>query len=453
MRKTETIVMAKKNDPNGEALLQQVIEHLQRQEIPEFPDPDLSALTDAKTHVSSVRTVSLLRRVTMNRRFQLSAGAIAGLAAMLGFVLLWGGNAAQSVSAMEKMAESIRKAKSFKAAVVLGKRPASETGTPPGQCFGALYWLATGSWRLDLKGKVPYESPSEQDRIQIHVAGKPWMVFIDRENKRTNKCAMPKQREPDGPDIIEKLSEFSGHADRDLGVKDINGKKAHGFEIDMNKIITSPNRDVSQPKQMAEVWIDPESSLPVLVQFNYSMSQKQTADVLFFRLQEFQWNIDLDPNLFDTTPPKGYTDTTPREPSVEERVRWFTESLRLYTELTGGRDYPQASTMVEADAVHKELSKKFQPKADLPERAKDETFQKSQRAAGGIIGIASLVQFLNPDAAYYGKTVKPGDKDKVLLRWKLDDGRYEVIYGDLRAETVTADKLRALEANQGQRKD
>ena len=42
-------------------------------------------------------------------------------------------------------------------------------------------------------------------------------------------------------------------------------------------------------------------------------------------------------------------------------------------------------------------------------------------------------------------TVGPGDKDKLLLRWKLDDGRYEVIFGDLRSETVTAKRLHALE--------
>jgi hypothetical protein len=48
-------------------------------------------------------------------------------------------------------------------------------------------------------------------------------------------------------------------------------------------------------------------------------------------------------------------------------------------------------------------------------------------------------------AAYYGKAVGPCDKDKVLLRWKLSDGSYEVIYGDLRAEAVPFGRLRALE--------
>ncbi len=55
------------------------------------------------------------------------------------------------------------------------------------------------------------------------------------------------------------------------------------------------------------------------------------------------------------------------------------------------------------------------------------------------------VQRYNFDFAYNGKTVGAKDKDKVLLRWKLDDGRYEVIFGDLRAETVTAERLRGLE--------
>jgi hypothetical protein len=49
------------------------------------------------------------------------------------------------------------------------------------------------------------------------------------------------------------------------------------------------------------------------------------------------------------------------------------------------------------------------------------------------------------DAAYHGKTVGPKDAERVLLRWKLDDGRYQVIYGDLRDEIVPLERVRALE--------
>jgi hypothetical protein len=55
------------------------------------------------------------------------------------------------------------------------------------------------------------------------------------------------------------------------------------------------------------------------------------------------------------------------------------------------------------------------------------------------------IQRDNADAAYYGLTVGPKDSGKVLLRWKLDDGKYQVLYGDLRDEAVTAEKLKELE--------
>jgi len=43
------------------------------------------------------------------------------------------------------------------------------------------------------------------------------------------------------------------------------------------------------------------------------------------------------------------------------------------------------------------------------------------------------------EPGYFGATVRPGDSDAVLMRWKLDDGRSRVIYGDLRTETVATD--------------
>ena len=50
------------------------------------------------------------------------------------------------------------------------------------------------------------------------------------------------------------------------------------------------------------------------------------------------------------------------------------------------------------------------------------------------------------DPAYYGNSVTPKDADKVLLRWKLPDSEYRVIYGDLHAETISPEKLAELEA-------
>ena len=54
----------------------------------------------------------------------------------------------------------------------------------------------------------------------------------------------------------------------------------------------------------------------------------------------------------------------------------------------------------------------------------------------------------NKEPAYFGEMVKPGDSSKVLIRWKLDDGQYRVIFGDLSAKTVTAEELAELEKQQ-----
>jgi len=63
----------------------------------------------------------------------------------------------------------------------------------------------------------------------------------------------------------------------------------------------------------------------------------------------------------------------------------------------------------------------------------------------GLGRFYSLLQYDKKDPAYYGKTVTPKDTDKVLLRWKVSDNEYRVIFGDLHAETVTADALAELE--------
>ena len=168
-----------------------------------------------------------------------------------------------------------------------------------------------------------------------------------------------------------------------------------------------------------EVWVDAESNLPVLVRWE----NLQPPAVI--RVQNFQWNIEL---LKLLMPPQGYTDVTPKPPSLEEQIGSITEALKLYAEQNGGH-YPQAKTVY------------IEPQRELPkvighegQPTQDEVAAEKYRTLGPVVmGLnrISLIQTHNPDSAYYGKTVGPNDKDKVLLRWKLDDGQYEVIFGDL----------------------
>jgi hypothetical protein len=97
----------------------------------------------------------------------------------------------------------------------------------------------------------------------------------------------------------------------------------------------------------------------------------------------------------------------------------------------------------DADAAEPEAPVTEEQPASPPKKRRHGR-RRFQQATGGFAAMTLIFRH-NPDAAYYGKTVSPNDKDKVLFRWRLDDGRYEVIFGDLHSETVTAERLRALE--------
>jgi hypothetical protein len=125
---------------------------------------------------------------------------------------------------------------------------------------------------------------------------------------------------------------------------------------------------------------------------------------------------------------------------LEERIRRITEAFRIYAEASGGH-YPEEFVFA-WDPVE-DLCKKLGVD-NYPIKPKNDNERKARRAWDGFDQVEH-VKYREPDYAYYGKTVGPNDKDKVLLRWKLDDGKYQVIFGDLRSETVTAERLRGLE--------
>jgi hypothetical protein len=81
---------------------------------------------------------------------------------------------------------------------------------------------------------------------------------------------------------------------------------------------------------------------------------------------------------------------------------------------------------------------------------KDEQVQFFIETILPIQGIASFYIMLvqdHKDPAYYGDIVTPNDPGLVLIRWKLAEDQYRVIFGDLQTKTVTAAELTELEAN------
>ena len=174
-------------------------------------------------------------------------------------------------------------------------------------------------------------------------------------------------------------------------------------------------------------------------------------------LDSFEWDIDLDPEIFKPDIPSDYKLIVEMQmPGQDERNT--VNGLRIFAEITGGK-YPQKLSVMNigkefvADVrtkLEKEWHSKvdsdpaFKPTEDEKNEIRDKTVEKVLAVQGACIFYAELVK-TDKDAAYYGDKVTSDDVDAVLMRWKISEGEYRVIFGDLTTENVTVEDLAKLE--------
>jgi hypothetical protein len=121
------------------------------------------------------------------------------------------------------------------------------------------------------------------------------------------------------------------------------------------------------------------------------------------------------------------------------------EGLRTFAELADG-NYPAQMNVMSLSRESGEIfGKKFGANKTKPsDEQVQELTAKAITMQAPVLFYTKLGQD-GKDPAYYGKDVKAGDANTVLMRWKNSDGTYRVIYGDLSAENVTAEKLKEME--------
>jgi hypothetical protein len=56
------------------------------------------------------------------------------------------------------------------------------------------------------------------------------------------------------------------------------------------------------------------------------------------------------------------------------------------------------------------------------------------------------------EIVFYGDSIDPEDSNAVLMQWKLSDGKYQVVFGDLHEREVDAEELIKLQARMLQKK-
>ncbi len=230
---------------------------------------------------------------------------------------------------------------------------------------------------------------------------------------------------------------------KSLGRSTIDGIEVEGFQT------TDPNYAGKALGHVdVKIWVDVRTWLPVRLEQDIQMDDTVHMHCISY---DFQWDVAVDAAEFEPVIPDDYTSMTGgpiKIPAMNEEAA--IAGLRLCLELGDDR-YPEdlgvktlTPLMQNNIAELKGLSE--DDKKDLlkdPDTVKQ--FMDKMMPVLGLIGFHGMLVGENKDPAYYGQFVTPEDADLVLMRWKISDNEYRVIFGDLHAETVTADVLIELE--------
>jgi len=230
----------------------------------------------------------------------------------------------------------------------------------------------------------------------------------------------------------------------ELGRKTINGVAAWGIEVSdpnlgakMGAFISSGMFD----KTLVQLWVDEANELPIKMTAIGSSEQGQTSMELY--MDQFQWDVDINPALLEPEIPEGYERLAQVQWEKGREGEEIVEVLQLFVEFVEGKYPASLNTMTVAQAIAPALKEKFPPELGPPGKDLIARLMKVDR-----VGMMyTTLEKDGKDPAYYGDTVSMASPEAVLFRWKIDDNTYRVVFGDLRKRDVTPDELAELEAS------
>ena len=222
---------------------------------------------------------------------------------------------------------------------------------------------------------------------------------------------------------------------KDLGKDVINGVEVRGIQV----VPTDPYRNC-----VGKIWIDVRTELPVRIELEGETDigpNHHKVQISEIR-DEFEWGVELEPNLFEPNIPADY-----KVVGAGHEEANAIEGLRFFAELTKGR-YPEQ--MKDREKVVEQTRGLFIKYFNLDHvNEVNEQLQRKLEKMSDLLDEPFLFYTQHENEgntpAYYGEDVKAGDANAVLMRWKVTDNTYRVIFGDLSVENVTAEKLKEME--------
>ncbi len=241
---------------------------------------------------------------------------------------------------------------------------------------------------------------------------------------KLSEAMVQDNRERDPAETFNFLQEYEYEK---LGDRRIDGEKAVGVRITDARFLAE-----HMERAQLELWVDPETKLPL--RFDVEGEIDGGRKTKHIRFHDFRWNEPLPADEFRPDIPKNFDLHEGMELAVDEEH--CIEALRLFSKIVG--HYP--STLA-YETLKVELWDSSGARKEDVGTMVARMFQI--RLASTFFG--DLVHD-EKEVVYFGHSVRCNDAASVLMRWKIGDDQYRVVWGDLQASTVTGAQLLQLES-------
>jgi outer membrane lipoprotein-sorting protein len=428
----------RQDEPNDD-LLDRATEALRRAPTPQGPPPEAVArAVEAFLESQVVSLAAEERRIrTMRRIVNVAAAAMMLVAlgmfvACVSWIMSWGISSNIAFAAVADALDNLRTA-TFDITMSV-ENPMDKKATMSIRMKGLF--LAPSRQRME----ISEDSDTDKGSISIEdgLTAKTTVLMPEKKTAILVDASKAKKSAAGPSDIFEMVRRLvrEGRDGSDvkfesLGGKKIAGRLAVGFRTRTN---------------MADMtlWADRETARPILIEIDMPSPKGHGV------MNNFRYDMELDPSLFSLEPPKGYTVqnmdvTTPVEADL-------VNILRVVAEHNGGvfpaaigvnkefLEAIRAAMKPELDKIEKRYGK------ETPEAMK-EAMPLKQKQMRGMIFYMTLKP--ENDSHYQGGGVKLGTPDRPILWYKPTGAeKYRVIYADLSVKEMNADAAKKLSATE-----
>jgi len=232
---------------------------------------------------------------------------------------------------------------------------------------------------------------------------------------------------------------------KELGRREINGVTLEGIQShDVSPTAGFPGGgglieglEGLSAKVIASLWVDVATGWPF--EITLDITDENSGEQVTIVVSDFQWDAQIDPAAFASVIPEDYELMYKVNAENLEEGNQLVEGLKYFAQINDGK-YPAKLSI--RDVVG-EIGNIYRAKSGDPSFQIDDAQVSTLKYGAQYFG---TLQTEGKNPVYNGQTVTAADSDKVLVRWKLADDRYRVIFGDLRIEDVSTGRLAELEA-------